>query len=75
MEVVRDPAVINAYVKKRQAIEEENTTTDALAPTGDAEKDKRAKKRCVPPCSLIGHAVRSDNSLCSVADWKKRLRG
>lgn len=54
MEVVRDPAVINAYVKKRQAIEEENTTTDALAPTGDAEKDRRMKKRCVafPLCSL-----------------------
>ena len=47
MEIVRDVAVINAYVKKRQAIEEENTTADALAPTGDAEKDKRAKKRCV----------------------------
>lgn len=44
-EIVRDPAVINAYVKRRQAIEEENTTADALAPTGDAEKDRRAKKR------------------------------
>ena len=46
-EIIRDAAVINAYVKKRQAIEEENTTADALAPTGDAEKDKRMKKRCV----------------------------
>ena len=46
-EIIRDAAVINAYVKKRQMIEEENTTADALAPTGDAEKDKRAKKRCV----------------------------
>ncbi|KIP11796.1 hypothetical protein PHLGIDRAFT_27789 [Phlebiopsis gigantea 11061_1 CR5-6] len=44
-EIIRDAAVINAYVKKRQAIEEENTTADALAPTGDAEKDKRMKKR------------------------------
>lgn len=44
-EIIRDTAVINAYVKKRQAIEEENTTADALAPTGDAEKDKRMKKR------------------------------
>ena len=39
---------INAYVKKRQTMEEENTTADALAPTGDAEKDKRAKKRYGP---------------------------
>ena len=46
-EIVRDAAVINAYVKKRQMIEEENTTADALAPTGDAEKDRRMKKRCV----------------------------
>ncbi|GJE86188.1 atypical/TAF1 protein kinase [Phanerochaete sordida] len=44
-EIVRDVAVINAYVKKRQAMEEENTTAEALAPTGDAEKDKRMKKR------------------------------
>ncbi|KAI0652426.1 atypical/TAF1 protein kinase [Trametes meyenii] len=44
-EIVRDPAVITAYVKKRQAIEEENMTADALAPTGDAERDRRARKR------------------------------
>ncbi|KAG7098967.1 hypothetical protein E1B28_000855 [Marasmius oreades] len=44
-EIIRDPAVIRAYVKNRQAIEEENTLTDSLAPTGDIEKDKRAKKR------------------------------
>ncbi|KAI0937218.1 hypothetical protein AcW1_001258 [Taiwanofungus camphoratus] len=44
-EIIRDAAVINAYVKRRQAIEEEMTTADALAPTGDADKDRRAKKR------------------------------
>ncbi|KAJ3769359.1 TAF1 transcription initiation factor TFIID subunit TAF1 [Lentinula raphanica] len=44
-EIVRDPAVIRAYVRNRQVIEEENTLTDSLAPTGDADKDKRAKKR------------------------------
>ncbi|THV07607.1 hypothetical protein K435DRAFT_709654 [Dendrothele bispora CBS 962.96] len=44
-EIIRDPAVIRAYVKNRQAIEEENTLTDSLAPTGDADKDRRAKKR------------------------------
>ncbi|KAI1793162.1 hypothetical protein LXA43DRAFT_285247 [Ganoderma leucocontextum] len=44
-EIVRDTAVIQAYVKKRQTIEEENTTADALAPTGDADRDRRAKKR------------------------------
>ncbi|TCD62848.1 hypothetical protein EIP91_006329 [Steccherinum ochraceum] len=45
IEIVRDAAVINAYVKRRQAIEEETLTADALAPTGDADKDRRAKKR------------------------------
>ncbi|PCH34054.1 atypical/TAF1 protein kinase [Wolfiporia cocos MD-104 SS10] len=44
-EIIRDNAVINAYVKRRQMLEEENTTADALAPTGDADKDRRAKKR------------------------------
>ncbi|KAJ7161345.1 TAF1 transcription initiation factor TFIID subunit TAF1 [Mycena crocata] len=44
-EIIRDPAVIRAYVRGRQAIEEEATLADSLAPTGDADKDKRAKKR------------------------------
>ncbi|KDR85407.1 hypothetical protein GALMADRAFT_234262 [Galerina marginata CBS 339.88] len=44
-EIIRDPAVIKAYVRSRQAIEEESTLADSLAPTGDADKDKRAKKR------------------------------
>ncbi|GBE77413.1 Putative transcription initiation factor TFIID 111 kDa [Sparassis crispa] len=44
-EIIRDNAVINAYVKRRQAIEEDALTADALAPTGDADKDRRAKKR------------------------------
>ena len=53
LEIVRDPAVITAYLKKRQAIEEENTTADALAPTGDADRDRRAKKRCAERVSLL----------------------
>lgn len=49
-EIIRDPAVIRAYVRGRQALEEEATLADSLAPTGDADKDKRAKKRylCCP---------------------------
>ena len=42
---MRDPAVIKAYVRGRQAIEEDATLADSLAPTGDADKDRRAKKR------------------------------
>ncbi|KAJ7193380.1 TAF1 transcription initiation factor TFIID subunit TAF1 [Mycena pura] len=45
MEIIRDPAVIRAYLRGRQAIEEEATMADSLAPTGDADKDARAKKR------------------------------
>ncbi|KAF8349699.1 TAF1 transcription initiation factor TFIID subunit TAF1 [Amanita rubescens] len=44
-EIIRDPAVIRAYIRSRQVIEEEATLADSLAPTGDADKDKRAKKR------------------------------
>ncbi|TFK30851.1 atypical/TAF1 protein kinase [Coprinopsis marcescibilis] len=44
-EIIRDPAVIRAYVRGKQALEEESTLADHLAPTGDADKDKRAKKR------------------------------
>lgn len=46
-EIVREPAVINAYLKKRQVIEEEAQLTNTLAPTGDIDKDARAKKRYV----------------------------
>jgi len=45
MEIIRDPAVIRAYVRARQLIEEETTLADNLAPTGDADTDKRYKKR------------------------------
>lgn len=45
IEIIRDPAVIRAYVHGRQLIEEEATLANSLAPTGDADKDKRAKKR------------------------------
>ncbi|KAF8140452.1 TAF1 transcription initiation factor TFIID subunit TAF1 [Boletus edulis] len=38
-------AVIRAYVRARLAIEEEATLADNLAPTGDADTDKRYKKR------------------------------
>lgn len=46
-EIIRDPAVIRAYVRARQILEEEATLADNLAPTGDADKDKRYKKRYV----------------------------
>ncbi|EGN91727.1 hypothetical protein SERLA73DRAFT_100192 [Serpula lacrymans var. lacrymans S7.3] len=45
MEIIREPAVIRAYIRARQNLEEEATLADSLAPTGDADKDKRAKKR------------------------------
>lgn len=46
-EIVRDAAVLRAYVKGRQALEEETTSTTTLQPTGNAEKDERAYKRSV----------------------------
>ena len=39
--------MIRAYIRGRQLIEEEATLANSLAPTGDADKDKRAKKRLV----------------------------
>lgn len=44
-QVVRDPQVINAYVKKRQEIEEQSIVTESLVPTGDAALDAMRKKR------------------------------
>ncbi len=45
-EIVRDAAVIRAYIRRRQIIEDETTGADTLAPTGDIDRDTRAKKRC-----------------------------
>ncbi|CAM0136853.1 hypothetical protein VKS41_007438 [Umbelopsis sp. WA50703] len=44
-ETVRDPAVIKAYLRQRQMIEEEATSTETLEPTDDIEKNARMKKR------------------------------
>ncbi|EJD52150.1 hypothetical protein AURDEDRAFT_181675 [Auricularia subglabra TFB-10046 SS5] len=44
-EIVRDSAVINAYLRRRQILEDEAQQADTLAPTGDADKDRRYKKR------------------------------
>ena len=44
-QVVRDPSVINAYVKQRQQIEEQSILTESLKPTGDAALDALRKKR------------------------------
>jgi len=52
-EIVRDPAVITAYARSRQLLEEEATNADTLAPTGDADKDMRAKKRCVKNQTIL----------------------
>ncbi|KAI0257021.1 hypothetical protein BJV78DRAFT_1357186 [Lactifluus subvellereus] len=44
-EIVRDAAVVRAYMRRRQIIEDETTGADTLAPTGDIDRDARAKKR------------------------------
>jgi transcription initiation factor TFIID subunit 1 len=40
-------------MRGRQLLEEEATLADSLAPTGDADKDKRAKKRPVPSIVIV----------------------
>ncbi|KAI0308313.1 TAF1 transcription initiation factor TFIID subunit TAF1 [Multifurca ochricompacta] len=42
-EIVRDAAVIRAYVRRRQIIEDETTGADTLAPTGDIDRDARRR--------------------------------
>lgn len=76
VEIVRDAAVINAYVKRRQAIEEETLTADALAPTGDADKDRRAKKRYVRRNSShdCSYSVVFSLSVGLFSGWRKKLR-
>ncbi|CAO3590885.1 unnamed protein product [Absidia cylindrospora] len=44
-EIIRDPVVIKSYLRQRQMIEEEATSTEALEPTDDVEKNARMKKR------------------------------
>lgn len=44
-EMVRDPAVINAYLTRRKKIEDEAIATEDLLPTGDAAIDLARMKR------------------------------
>ena len=69
-EIIRDPAVIRAYVRARQLLEEEATLADNLAPTGDADKDKRYKKRYVT--SSYYSSCPSDGGNDSLG-WRNRL--
>jgi hypothetical protein len=71
-EIVREPAVINAYLKKRQIIEEEAQLTNTLAPTGDVDKDARAKRRYICSQSLLQSVPTTDGTF---PGWKRRLRG
>lgn len=74
-EIVRDPAVITAYVRSRQLLEEEATNADTLAPTGDADKDLRAKKRCVGEpdrFSLIDYFVRLEEEIARMKKNQER---
>jgi hypothetical protein len=69
-EIVRDAAVIRAYIRRRQIIEDETTGADTLAPTGDIDRDARAKKR-------YAHVHLMRTCLFSLSlrytDWKRRL--
>ncbi|KAF9917575.1 hypothetical protein BX616_000573 [Lobosporangium transversale] len=44
-ETIRDPAVMNAYIRQRQLIEENSISTEALEPTNDEAKNERMRKR------------------------------
>ncbi|KAF9922459.1 hypothetical protein FBU30_007413 [Linnemannia zychae] len=44
-ETIRDPAVMNTYIRHRQTIEESAISTEALEPTDDEAKNQRMKKR------------------------------
>ncbi|WFD06705.1 hypothetical protein MVES1_002059 [Malassezia vespertilionis] len=43
--IVRDPQVINAYIRQRQQLEEQSIVTESLVPTGDTALDALRKKR------------------------------
>ncbi|KDN53304.1 hypothetical protein K437DRAFT_242361 [Tilletiaria anomala UBC 951] len=44
-EVVRDRGVIDAYMRHRHALQDAQTETEALVPTGDADLDAARRKR------------------------------
>jgi hypothetical protein len=47
MEIVRDPNVISAYMKKREEIEFDKIPLDQMVPTGIPEKDAVLYQKCV----------------------------
>ncbi|KAG0305411.1 hypothetical protein BGZ98_004180 [Dissophora globulifera] len=44
-ETIRDPAVMNNYIRHRQLIEESAISTEALEPTDDEAKNERMRRR------------------------------
>ncbi|KAF9901779.1 hypothetical protein EC991_005661 [Linnemannia zychae] len=43
-ETIRDPAVMNTYIRQRQTIEESSVSMETLEPTDDEAKNQRMKK-------------------------------
>lgn len=60
-EIVRDPAVVNAYLRQRRLIEEQEPLTGDLAPTDDPELNARRKKAYA---DRLNHLRRSKLMLC-----------
>lgn len=60
-------------MRSRQAIEEEQTLADSLAPTGDADKDKRAKKR-QEFIDFVIHNPRSLILICRLEEAIARMK-
>jgi hypothetical protein len=46
-ETVRDSAVIAAYIRQRQLIEQDDFPDESLVPTNDSERNKLIKKKWV----------------------------
>jgi len=59
-------------MRSRQAIEEEQTLADSLAPTGDADRDKRAKKRC--EFFSIPYLLHDSHHICRLEEQIARMK-
>jgi hypothetical protein len=55
VEIVTDPKVIRAYLKKRRAIELQKLKLDELVPTGQLEEDARRQKALLTELQRLQH--------------------
>lgn len=67
--MVRDPTIVNAYLRQRRLIDDQESSTEALMPSDDPEKNRMAKRRYVFFGRIVQLAERGLLTTCFIGEF------